>query len=177
MKPVRHTQQPVAPSPKTTVRRIEVNLDEDEDVPGLTFFEPFVRMVGSEMEAEKKFPKDQTYVMTYSDSDEDWCVCGAVKSGGDTFFQSAVDLTNNNPNGITYNIGGSSPDECCVRGVGVEEKVKMVLDSGTDISCLPMSYSKVDGPMNGKSILRDAQYQVMRGGGGLRQAIVKMVDD
>ena len=57
----------------------------------------------------------------------------------------------------------------------MEEFVDVILDSGADVSVLPMAYSGIGQPLTGKSILRDAQGRKM-GGGELRRAVVVLQD-
>ena len=52
----------------------------------------------------------------------------------------------------------------------------MILDSGADLSVLPLSYGEVGTPLDKTSVLRDAQGRKMQGG-KLRQALVVIRDD
>ena len=72
-------------------------------------------------------------------------------------------------------LGPRPKEETFVRGGNKEELVDVVLDSGADVSVLPMTYSGIGQPLTGRSILRDAQGRKM-GGGELRRAVVVLQD-
>ena len=72
-------------------------------------------------------------------------------------------------------LGPRPKEETFVRGGNKEELVDVVLDSGADVSVLPMTYSGTGQPLTGRSILRDAQGRKM-GGGELRRAVVVLQD-
>ena len=65
-------------SPGTTAIRRVTYFDLDETAP---VDEPYIRMVAAE----------ETYDMTYSDSDSDWHLCEGVQPGGEVYFE---DFTN-----------------------------------------------------------------------------------
>ena len=52
---------------------------------------------------------------------------------------------------------------------------KLILDSGADVSGLPMTYSGIGQPLARCSIVRDAEGRKM-GGGELRRAVVVLQD-
>ena len=58
----------------------------------------------------------------------------------------------------------------------VERAVSMVLDSGADMSVLPLEFKEVGVPLPKRSVLRDTQGNVMRGG-ALRQAVIILEDE
>ena len=66
-------------------------------------------------------------------------------------------------------VGGSRPLEGHVRGINSEKVVNIILDSGADMSVLPMEYFTIGKPLSRKSVLKDAQGRTMKGG-DLRQA-------
>ena len=137
------------------VRRVQVfHLDEEPDS------EAQIRMV----------KEDGAYDMTYSDDDEDWCHCDALDTG-DAHFEAHIDLTMDEDKA-----GGSRPQEGHVRAVQGDREVRIVLDSGADMSVLPLSFGKIGVPLSKKSVLRDAQGNVMKGG-SLRQAVVVLQDE
>eukprot|EP00435_Cladocopium_sp_Y103_P040582 s1727_g11.t1 len=156
-------------SPSTTVRRITYFNMDDEDI----IAEPFVRMI---QDAD-------VYDMTYSDSDDDWCLCGPGRGGdgGNAYFENYLDLTEGT-SGKMVGIGGSRPptSKGAFRAVGAKgahgEEINVILDSGADLSVLPLSFGEVGTPLDKKSVLRDAQGRKMQGG-NLRQALVVIKDD
>ena len=78
-----------------------------------------------------------------------------------------------------YGTGGLRPldgEEAYIRGVRLENNIPVVLDSGADMSVLPMKFKNVGLALSKKSVLRDAQGNRMAGV-ALRQAIVELVDD
>ena len=78
-----------------------------------------------------------------------------------------------------YGTGGLRPldgEEVYIPGVRLENNIPVVLDSGADMSVLPMKFKNVGLALSKKSVLRDAQGNRMAGG-ALRQAIVELVDD
>ena len=62
-----------------------------------------------------------------------------------------------------------------IRKVTVNEATPIILDSGADMSVLPLEYMNVVFALGKKSVLRDAQGNIMPGG-ALREALVEMVD-
>ena len=148
---------------QTTVRRVQIvdlDLDEGEEPDA----EGSIRMVKTE----------EVYDMTYSDEDEDWCVCG-LEGDGVVYFDSFTGGTAC-PFGGKNGKGGSRPSECgFIRGVTRERAVSMVLDSGADMSVLPLEFKEIGVPLSKRSVLRDAQGNVMRGG-TLRQAVIILED-
>ena len=62
-----------------------------------------------------------------------------------------------------------------IRKVTVNEATPIILDSGADMSVLPLEYMNVGFALSKKSVLRDAQGNIMPGG-ALREALVEMVD-
>ena len=103
--------------------------------------EPYVRIVA-----------EGVYDMIYSDSDEDWCVCTDSKAEtGAAYFEDFKEVPKE-----LYGMdmdGGSRPHqwdgEVCfgrqcgnavIRGVTQGEAVSIILDSGADMSVLPLSY-------------------------------------
>ena len=161
-------------SPSNVRRIIQVNLDEvNEEIP-LNFN---VRVVKAHA----------AFDLTYSDSDEDWLVCEGEERdcGGNAFFVNFTDLTGKERNVVDKdnkgNGSGSSPVPMdtggpVTRGVTCEKGVPVVLDTGADMSVLPMSYSGIGKKLTQKSILRDAQRNRMAGG-NMRQAVVELTDE
>lgn len=155
---------------QTAVRRIELYLDEDE----FMLDEPYVRMV-----------TEETYDMTYSDSDDDWYVCGGGHRRGESNTGSIAKIVAEDAeNPETHDAGGEVGDRggnayfedfaaVVVDGAAVDGDQP---DSGADMSVLPMNYGGVGIPLSRRSVLRDAQGNTMRGG-ALRQAIIVMEDD
>eukprot|EP00435_Cladocopium_sp_Y103_P050701 s939_g15.t1 len=164
-------------SPSTTastaVRRITyINLD-DEEAPE----EPYVRMIN-----------EVVYDMTYSDSDDDWCICIDIKNEHmavyfEDFKKAPKELYGKNLD------GGSNPqkfdgevshgchsEQAVIRGVTMGNNVSIILDSGADMSVLPLSYKNYGKSLSKTSVLRDAQGNRMPGG-SLRQAVVTLEDD
>ena len=74
--------------------------------------------------------------MTYSDSDSDWHLCEEVQHGGEVYFE---DFTNASVEPYGKMDGGSRP-HAEIRGVQLSKEVHIILDSGADMSVLPMSY-------------------------------------
>ena len=149
-----------APSTSSkNVRRVEtVILDEDEEDDAVGH----VRMVGAE-----------TYDLTYTDNDEDWIMFKDPGEGqGEARFVGYEDLVG----------GGSRPQKkgCnkvnFVRTVAGGEGTLVILDSGADISALPMRYREVGFPLERVTSLRDAQGGKMTNG-GMRQAVVELEDE
>jgi hypothetical protein len=146
------------------VRRIiQVNLN-DLDEP---MEEPLVRVVKA----------SESYDMTYSDSDDEWCICEETGDGDTAYFTTFADGTGNfaGEHGME---GGSSPpgmDKVNIRKVTVNEATPIILDSGADMSVLPLEYMNVGFALSKKSVLRDAQGNIMPGG-ALREALVELVD-
>ena len=67
-------------------------------------------------------------------------------------------------------------DQFFIRGVTNDDVTHVVLDSGADMSVLPLSFKDLGTPLPRKSILRDAQGNKMKGG-DLRQAEVLLEDE
>eukprot|EP00435_Cladocopium_sp_Y103_P017353 s850_g4.t1 len=161
--------QAVQGSPQsTTVRRIiQVDLDElneeEEPIPEL-----YIRVVRA----------GETHDLTYSDSDDDWCLCSGYGAGNSAYFMDyannamTVAVENMEANGSRPMVDGGT----FIRGVTVGNNTSIVLDSGADMSVLPLSYQKVGKPLSKTSVLRDAQGNRMAGG-NLRQAVVELEDD
>ena len=63
-----------------------------------------------------------------------------------------------------------------VRTVAGEDGTMVILDSGADISVLPMSYREVGFPIDRETSLRDAQGGKMTNG-GVRQAMNELEDE
>ena len=160
-------QAPVVPNTQTAVRRIEMSLDEEDEI---AIIEYNIMMVVAE--------EDKVFDMTYSDSDEDWHVCGVQDRGGDAYFENFKDA-HEEPYVINYEVGSSSLPgmDAFVRGIGKVALMEVVLDSGADMSVLPLSFKGIGAPMKGRrSTLKDAQGNVMEGG-SMRQAVIIMSDD
>ena len=143
----------------STVRRVQIiDLDDMDEPDG----EASIRMVSAE-----------EFDMTYSDDDKDWEVCENGEAGGDAYFETFMDLDYNVEKHME--LGSRPTQRAFVRNVNMEEFVDVILDSGADVSVLPMAYSGIGQPLTGKSILRDAQGRKM-GGGELRRAVVVLQD-
>lgn len=154
--------QPVL-CPATTVRRATyINLDENKVA------EPCVRVVHSNM----------VFDMTYSDGDDEWSTFGDSETGCNTNFMDIKDVPVENFGKKDNMKGGSSPpmEQFLIRGVQKTDMVNVVLDSGADMSVLPLCFKDLGTPLPCKSILRDAQGNKMKGG-DLRQAEVLLEDE
>eukprot|EP00435_Cladocopium_sp_Y103_P028477 s351_g7.t1 len=148
-------------------RIIQVDLNDLEDEP----MEPVVNMV-------RMIKSEEIYDLTYSDSDSDWCVCGSPEDGEPAYF---LDYTSSIMKVSEYDLvaNGSSPlveEKFYMRGVTLDGCTSIVLDSGADMSVLPMKFKDVGLPLSRKSILRDAQGNRMEGG-ALREAVVELMDN
>ena len=156
-------------------------MDEDE-LPA----EPYVRMVG-----------EAVYDMTYSDSDDDWHMCTDDGYGvGAAYFEDYKDVSaelygkdlhdgsrpKQQDDGLRPHqwdgelCFGRRDGEAVIRGVTKGETVNIILDSGADMSVLPLSYKNCGKSLSKVSVLRDAQGNRMPGG-ALRQAVVTLEDD
>ena len=148
----------------TKVRRIiQVNLN-DLDEP---MEEPLVRVVKA----------SESYDMTYSDSDGEWCICEENGDGDTVYFTKFTDGIKDfaGEHGMD---GGSSPpglDKVNIRKVTVNEAKPIILDSGADMSVLPLEYMNVGFSLSKKSVLRDAHQGNIMPGGALREALVEKV--
>ena len=116
---------------KEYVRRVEtVILDEDEEDDAGAH----VRTVGAE-----------TYDLTYSDNDADWIMFKDPGEGqGEAHFVGYEDLVDGG--GLRAQKKGCNKVNF-VRTVAGGEGTLMILDSGDDISVLPMSYREVGFPL------------------------------
>ena len=119
----------------TAVRRIiQVDLDDLDE----TMDEPVVRML-------RMVKAEETYDMTYSDSDDDWLLCTECGDGCNAYFMDYANDTMNVAVELEVT-GGSRPlvDEgAYIRGVRLEDDIPIVLDSGADMSVLPMKYKDI----------------------------------
>jgi hypothetical protein len=100
--------------------------------------EPVVRML-------RMVKAEETYDMTYSDSDDDWLLCTECGDGCNAYFMDYANDTMNVAVELEVT-GGSRPlvDEgAYIRGVRLEDDIPIVLDSGADMSVLPMKYKDI----------------------------------
>ena len=116
------------------------DLDEQMDEPEVTM----LRMV----------QVGETYDLTYSDSDDDWFVCDSCECGGNAYF---MDYANNSMNAAVelYGTGGLrllDGEEAYIRGVRLENNIPVILDSGADMSVLPMKFKNVGLALSKKSV-------------------------
>ena len=160
-------------SPSTTVRRVTY-LDLD----AVNTNEPFVRAVTT----------DKVFDMTYSDGNGDWNMWDGPEAGGNAYITEVLDMLVEPFDRMpvetfskkALGMGGSSPiqDQVFVRGVTKTDEgmTQVVLDSGADMSVLPLDCKHLGAPLPKRSILRDAQGNKMKGG-DLRQAEVLMEDE
>ena len=152
-------------SPTAVRRIIQVNLDElEEDEPKIDYK---IRMVKT----------GKAYDLTYSDSDDDWWVCGQRDGGDNAYFVDSIDLTVDKH--CKDEGPGSSPvpvEGGVIRGVTCEKGIAVILDSGADMSVLPLKFKDVGEKLTQKSVLRDAQGNRMAGG-NMRQAMVELTDE
>ena len=131
----------------TAVRRVTyLNLDEDE-IP----VEPYVRMVDGGV-----------YDMTYSDSDDDWYVCNTEEDQHGAYFENFKDIPVETY-GKKLDFGlrpppfdgevcqGRHADQAVIRGVTTGDAVSIILDSGADVSVLPLSYKNYGNPFQGQA--------------------------
>lgn len=136
-----------------------------------TMDEPIVNML-------RMVKVEETYDMTYSDSDDDWLLCTECGDVCNAYFMDYANDTMNVAVGLKVN-GGSRPlvdGGAYIRGVRLEDDIPIVLDSGADMLVLPMKYKDIGLALSKTSVLRDAHGNQMAGG-ALRQAVVELVDD
>ena len=74
--------------------------------------------------------------------------------GGNAYF---MDYANNSMNAVAelYGTGGLRPldgEEAYIRGVRLENNIPVVLDSGADMSVLPMKFKNVGLALSKKSV-------------------------
>ena len=114
--------------------------------------------------------------LTYSDSDGDWCICEESECGDPAYFAKFAE--GDQQNNMEKQIGGLrllAADQVNVRKITLDGTTPVILDSGADMSVLPLEYEKVGLALSRKSVLRDAQGNIMQGG-ALREALVELVD-
>ena len=163
------TTQPSGSPPNNVRRIIQVDLNdlEEEEVAVLS---SSIRVVHAQ----------ETYDLTYSDSDEDWCIYGREGAGEPAYFERYVENTKVVVQKLDKEDGSrlspTSSEESCIRGVAVQKDVQVILDTGADMSVLPMKYKDVGVALSRKSVLRDAQGNRMPGG-MMREATIELEDD
>lgn len=186
---------PVVEEPYVRMVTVENAAQDKSDIPEYDNFTNAAQnnLDASEYESFSNASQDKLgvaeYDMTYSDSDEDWHMCDdeEVKNCGkihfenfvdasvETFGKSGTDGGSSLPGASVFAEDGSRPS-AFVRGIQVEDEVPIILDSGADMSVLPMRYRGTGKSLSQKSILRDAQGNLMPGG-ALRKAVIEIEDD
>ena len=107
--------------------------------------------------------------MTYGDEDEEWEVCEGGDPGSPAYFGTLMDLDDKEKGKMDD--GGLRPLGFHVRGVSGDKVVNIILDSGADMSALPMEYFTIGKWLSKRSVLKDAEGRTMKCG-DLRQALV-----
>ena len=107
--------------------------------------------------------------MTYGDEDEEWEVCEGGDRGSPAYFGTLMDLDDKEKGKMDD--GGLRPLGFHVRGVSGDKVVNIILDSGADMSALPMEYFTIGKWLSKRSVLKDAEGRTMKCG-DLRQALV-----